>query len=48
MAVRPQGAREAGYMDRIMRILARTFVICAIAGGLGLTVWSIMLTMGPH
>jgi len=35
-------------MDRFMRILARTFVVCAIAAGLGLTAWSIMLTMGQH
>lgn len=43
----PMGAR-GGDMDRFMRILARTFVVCAIAGGLGLTAWSIMLTIGPH
>jgi hypothetical protein len=35
-------------MDRLLHILARTFVACAIAGGLGLTVWSLLLTMGPH
>jgi hypothetical protein len=35
-------------MDRFTRILARTFVACAIAAGLGLTAWSIMLTMRLH
>jgi hypothetical protein len=35
-------------MDRLFHILARTFVVCAIAGGLGLTAWSMMLTMSPH
>ena len=43
----PKG-RERRVMDRMMRILARTFVVCGIAGGLGLTAWSLMLTMGPH
>ena len=39
------GAR-GGFMEQLWRILARTFVVGAIAGGLGLTAWSIMLTAG--
>ena len=35
-------------MDRLRRILGRTFVVGSIAAGLGLTAWSLMLTMNPH
>src|SRR5262249_14949330 len=45
----PRKRRERqDTMDRFIRILARTFVVCAIAGGLGLTAWSLMLSMGPR
>jgi len=35
-------------MDKLSRFLARAFVVCAILGGLGLTAWSLMLSMAPH
>jgi len=43
----PKG-RERRVMDKVMRILARTFIVCGIAAGLGLTAWSLMLTIGSH
>jgi hypothetical protein len=39
---------RGGFVDKVWRFLARTFVVCAIAGGLGLTAWSMLLTMAPR
>jgi hypothetical protein len=39
---------RGGYVEKLWRLLARTFVVCAIAGGLGLTAWSVLLTMSPR
>jgi hypothetical protein len=33
-------------VDRLQRFLAKAFVVFAIAAGIGLSIWSILLTIG--